>query len=97
VLLRDFGLSVPVGAPHLGQSAGYAPPERLAGATAAAADDVYALGRVLSEVLEAGGAPNPAVPNPTAWQQLAALLTSPERPRDAASVVTLLPPPAASG
>ena len=87
VLLSDFGLSVPIGAAHLGQSAGYAPPERLHGGAAAAADDVYALGRVLGEVLEA--APN--CPNSGAWRALATQLISPERPRDAGAVIELLP------
>lgn len=88
VLLSDFGLSVPLGAPHLGQSGGYTAPERLQGGLAVAADDVYALGRVLGEMVEAAH-PDP---NTAFWRQLAALLTSPERPRDAGAVLALLPP-----
>lgn len=86
VLLSDFALSVPVGELHLGQSIGYAPPERLAGARAAAADDVFALGRVVSEVLDAG------VPtaDSAAWCSLARTLTSSERPADASGVLELL-------
>lgn len=90
VLLSDFGLSVPLGAAHLGQSAGYAPPERLEGGTAAAADDVYAVGRVLGEMIDAGASASSQ--NPAAWREIAALLTSPERPREAGSVLALLPP-----
>lgn len=91
VLLSDFGLSVPIGVPHLGQSPGYAPRERVLGGVAAATDDVYALGCVLGEVLEAGA----RCENLAAWQELAALLTSRERPADAAAVLPLLPPLAA--
>lgn len=90
VLLSDFGLSVPLGAPHLGQSAGYAPPERLQGGAAAAADDVYAVGQVLGEMLDAGA--SASNPSAAAWRELAALLTSPERPPHAGTVLPLLPP-----
>jgi len=86
VLLSDFGLAVPAGELHLGQSIGYAPPERLAGGRAAPADDVYALGRVVSEVLDAGA---PAA-DPAAWRALARTLTSAERPVDASGVLDLL-------
>lgn len=89
VLLSDFGLSVPSGELHLGQSVGYAPPERLAGGRATAADDVYALGRVVNEMLDAGV---PAA-DPARWRVLAESLTSSERPKDASGVLELLPEP----
>lgn len=87
VLLSDFGLAVPVGESHRGQSPGYAPPERMHGGAASAADDVYALGRVLDDMLAAGANSQ----NLFSWRGLAALLTSDERPRDAAAVRELLP------
>ncbi len=92
VLLSDFGLSVPLGAPHLGQSAGYAPSERMHGGTAAAADDVYAVGRVLGEMLAAGA----SSPQLAAWHELAAWLTGAGRPREAGAVLALLPAPSGS-
>lgn len=88
VLLSDFGLSVPLGAPHLGASRGYVPPDRLEGGEALAADDVYALGRVIDEVLDTADAFEDA----SRWRELAASLTSASRPADAGAVLGLLPP-----
>lgn len=92
VLLSDFGLSVPLGAPHLGASRGYVPPDRLEGGEALAADDVYALGRVIDEVLDAVDILEDAVEQTVLWRQLAEFLTSANRPRDASAVLGLLPP-----
>lgn len=50
-LLADFGLARRVGEPWAGGSVGYLSPERLAGAPASPADDVYGLGRVIEDVL----------------------------------------------
>jgi tRNA A-37 threonylcarbamoyl transferase component Bud32 len=50
-LLGDFGLTVAVGSKSEPGSAGYVPPERLAGRPADPRDDVYGFGRVLEDVL----------------------------------------------
>ncbi len=50
-LLADFGLARRAGEPWAGGSPGYLSPERLAGAAASPADDVYGLGRVIEDVL----------------------------------------------
>ncbi len=54
-LLTDFGIARAVGAKAAGGSAGYVSPERMAGAPAAFADDVYGFGRTVEDVLAAGG------------------------------------------
>ena len=52
-VLGDFGVCVPAGAPALGGTPGYMSPERLDGAPSYATDDVYALGRIIEDVLGA--------------------------------------------
>jgi serine/threonine-protein kinase len=52
--LSDFGLARPFGAPGTPGSAGYVPPERIAGAEVSARDDVFGVGRIVEEILEAG-------------------------------------------
>jgi serine/threonine-protein kinase len=52
-VLSDFGLAHPVGERVGGGSRGYLSPERLSGAPASPADDVYALGRLLEDALSA--------------------------------------------
>lgn len=52
-VLGDFGISRAQGEPSLGGTPGYLAPERLGGSSADARDDVYALGRVLEDVLAA--------------------------------------------
>ena len=51
VVLADFGTARPVGATSPPGSLGYVSPERLGGAPASPADDVYGLGRVLEDAL----------------------------------------------
>ncbi len=89
-LLSDFGLAVPVGARHLGASAGYTAPERAAGRVACLEDDVYGLGRVLEQVVGRAG---PRLPSELAKRlgRVAEIAVSPNRPRDARELWNLLP------
>ncbi|MBI5534676.1 MAG: serine/threonine protein kinase [Deltaproteobacteria bacterium] len=50
-VLCDFGIAVPNASATLGGSAGYLSPERLEGRLLTPSDDVYALGRVIEDVL----------------------------------------------
>jgi serine/threonine-protein kinase len=93
-VLGDFGSGRRVGeAAPSGGTPGYLGPERLAGAPAAPGDDVYALGRILEELLfaceAAGSAPGAEL---AALEGLAraCLAAAPERPADAAAVLSLL-------
>ncbi len=54
-VLSDFGLAHPVGQVVTGGSRGYLSPERVLGKPIAPADDVYALGRILEDALDATG------------------------------------------
>ena len=51
VVLTDFGICQLVGASAVAGTPGYIAPERLDGAAAHPRDDVYALGRVIEDVL----------------------------------------------
>ncbi len=59
-LLTDFGVARRPGEAWQGGTLGYLSPQRLAGAPAALADDVYALGRLLEDVVSALGEGAPA-------------------------------------
>jgi serine/threonine-protein kinase len=52
-VLGDFGVCVPMGSPPIGGTPGYMSPERLDGSPTEASDDVYALGRIIEDVLGA--------------------------------------------
>lgn len=90
-VLSDFGLTHPVGAALSGGSRGYLSPERLGGEPLSPADDVYAVGRLVEdalEALEAGG-----VTPLASWRRLvqAALAPTGARPPDAAALAALDP------
>jgi serine/threonine-protein kinase len=89
VLVSDFGLALPFGSPHLGASAGYVSPERQAGASASAPDDVFSLGCILERVLDAVGERGPFATEP--WRALADRLTRGDRPPDAGAALALVP------
>jgi hypothetical protein len=86
--LSDFGNARPVGAPSPPGSFGYVSPERLAGRASDARDDVYALGRVIEDVLASVG----QVDDGARWRALAARCIGADdtRPRDGAAVVAIL-------
>ncbi len=90
-VLSDFGLAHRGGERVSGGSRGYLSPERLAGEALSPADDVYALGRVLEDALEAlaSGAPDAEALAP--WRRLvqAALAPADRRPKDAAELAAL--------
>lgn len=86
-LLTDFGIARPVGAAPAGGSAGYVSPERLSGAQASFADDVYGFGRTVEDVLAAS--PDRAAPA-LARFVTACLAPAEQRPADAARLVELL-------
>jgi len=89
--LADFGNARRPGEPSPPGSLGYVSPERLAGRPSDPRDDVYALGRVVEDVLHAvEGAPDAA-----RWRKLAALCTAAgdARPRDAEAASFLLSEP----
>jgi serine/threonine-protein kinase len=50
-ILSDFGIAVRCGEPNRGGSTGYLSPERLAGAPVEPSDDIYALGRILEDII----------------------------------------------
>lgn len=87
-LLTDFGIARRVGEPSPAGSLGYVSPERLAGRASDPRDDVYGLGRMLEDVLEALG-PSPET---SAFRPLASVCTGPdrERPADARALYTRL-------
>lgn len=86
VCLTDFGLTLPAGATPLGGTPGYLPPERLEGSCVAPSDDVYALGRIVEELVAASPVED------TVADALVRPLTGPRdtRPQDAAAVLALL-------
>lgn len=96
-VLSDFGIARRPGERSEAGSAGYVPPERLAGAAAEPADDVYAFGRVLEDVLEAAerhasGRDHSHGPD-AAWRRAADACLAPAdaRPRDGATLLSILP------
>jgi serine/threonine-protein kinase len=88
-MLADFGTARRLGEPSPPGSPGYVSPERLAGRASDPADDVYGFGRVLAEVLDAGGAGSEDPPGAAAWRALAAECIAPAgaRPRDGAALL----------
>lgn len=93
-VLSDFGLAHPAGRRIPGGSLGYLSPERLSSRPLALDDDVYALGRILDDALDAlERAPEPPPADEVAaWRQLAELATAPRptRPADAAELLARL-------
>jgi tRNA A-37 threonylcarbamoyl transferase component Bud32 len=88
-LLADFGIARRAGEVSPPGSLGYVAPERLAGAAAAFTDDVFGLGRLLEDVLDA----LPEHPELVArFRPLATACTGPleTRPPTAAAVLTRL-------
>ncbi len=85
-ILADFGIARPAGSPGGGGSAGYVAPERLAGAPASPADDVYGFGRTLEDVLDALELERADLAAVVA----ACLSPVTERPKDADELLTLL-------
>ncbi len=85
-ILSDFGLARHSGQPLFGGSLGYMSPERLAGASATFAEDVYAFGRIIEDVLSAAGEPS------AAWSRVVHQLLAPveSRPVDARAVLDVL-------
>jgi hypothetical protein len=86
--LSDFGTARRVGEPSPPGSFGYVSPERLKGRMSDPRDDVYALGRVIEEVLAA----LPGAGNGRYWRSLAARCIGDDdvRPQDGAAVVALI-------
>lgn len=87
-LLADFGISRRAGEPAPPGSMGYVSPERLAGRASDPRDDIFAVGRVLEDVL---AAVSPGA-RPRALLDLAAQCTGPDamRPPDGRTLVTRL-------
>ena len=92
-VLTDFGTARRVGEPAPPGSLGYVSPERLAGRPSDPRDDVFGLGRVLEDALDALAAPV-TFGEPSAafarWRALASACTGPDpsRPDDARALVT---------
>ncbi len=90
-VLSDFGLAHAPGQRVSGGSLGYLSPERLASEPLAADDDVYALGRILDDALDAleRSERPPAAADLAPWRQIAGLATAarPHRPADAAALL----------
>ncbi len=90
-VLSDFGLAHPLGRRVSGGSLGYLSPERLSSQPIAPDDDVYALGRILDDALDAleRAAEPPPAAEVAVWRQLAELATAPRpaRPADAAALL----------
>jgi eukaryotic-like serine/threonine-protein kinase len=86
-VLSDFGLARQSGQEVDGGSFGYVSPERLSGGRASSADDVYALGRTLEDVLAAiARAPADARPPDdqlAGWRRRAERALAPEASRSA--------------
>jgi serine/threonine-protein kinase len=86
-VLSDFGLAHPIGSVIDGGSFGYLSPERLLGEAVTAADDVYGLGRILEDALDAlGRAPEAERPPAEAlarWRQVARAALTPLAARPA--------------
>lgn len=99
-VLGDFGVCVRAGAPGVGGTPGYMSPERLDGGASEPQDDVYALGRIIEDVL---GARDDADLSEHALERtaqearaygklaLACMAEAAERPPDAMAVARLLP------
>jgi serine/threonine-protein kinase len=88
-MLADFGTARRLGDPSPPGSPGYVSPERLAGRASDPRDDVYGFGRVLADVLDAGGPGGVGDPaGAAAWRALAAECLAPgdARPRDGAAL-----------
>lgn len=83
-VISDFGLAHPVGQVVAGGSRGYLSPERLSGEPITPADDVYALGRILEDALNALGERDLG-----SWRHgvALALASAEERPRDARALL----------
>jgi len=100
-VLSDFGLAHPPGQCVPGGSLGYLSPERLSSLPLQLDDDVYALGRILDDALDAlEQAPEaPAAAEVALWRQIAAEATAPRpaRPADAAVLLDRLPRTAPGG
>jgi serine/threonine-protein kinase len=98
-VLGDFGVCHPAGEPSPGGTPGYMSPERLGGAPAEPADDVYAVGRIIEDVLAArddgqldASARAASEPEARTFAKvaLACLDDAAARPRDAAALLRLL-------
>jgi tRNA A-37 threonylcarbamoyl transferase component Bud32 len=93
-VLTDFGLAQDVGAGLPGGSFGYVSPERLERESADPADDVYALGRLLEDALEALERTDPSYAAGEEARRLRPLaerlLAGRERPPNAGAVLLLL-------
>ncbi len=91
-VVSDFGLAQRPGQVLVGGSLGYLSPERIAGRPLEQSDDVFALGRILEDVLdclrEHGGAEEPP-----AWRRVARRATAElaDRPPDAVHLLDHLP------
>jgi len=87
-VLTDFGIARRVGEPSPPGSLGYVSPERLAGRASDPRDDVYGLGRMLEDVIEAVG----PVADALKLRPFASVCTGPdaERPADARALYTRL-------
>ncbi|NUP10303.1 MAG: protein kinase [Polyangiaceae bacterium] len=88
-LLSDFGIARAVGTRSSGGSAGYLSPERLSGAPASFADDVYGFGRTVEDVLAAAGPGQSPALEPLLR---ACLGPAASRPESGARLVELLAP-----
>jgi serine/threonine-protein kinase len=84
-VLADFGAARCTGEAHAAGTIGYMSPERLAGGVADPRDDVYALGRLIEDVIEACGHAEEEQP-----VLRACLLAADERPADASAVLEWL-------
>lgn len=88
-VISDFGLACRAGERALGGSMGYLSPERVLGEALSAADDVYALGRLVEDALSAidrsPAAARAASPERDRWRRLARAATAERaaRPSDA--------------
>jgi serine/threonine-protein kinase len=90
-LLADFGSARRAGEPSPPGSLGYVSPERLDGRASDPRDDVFGLGRVLEDVLDAlHEVADPAIS--ARWRPLATACTGPDaaRPSDARAVLVRL-------
>lgn len=98
-VLGDFGVCAPAGSPPIGGTPGYMSPERLDGGASETRDDVYALGRIIEDVLGARDdaaldgaalAASEAEARRYAKIALACLADADERPPDAMAVAKLV-------
>jgi serine/threonine-protein kinase len=96
-LLGDFGICLPVGEASLAGTRGYLAPERLAGGGAHPRNDVYAMGRILEDVLAAcdAAAVDPAAHGANGLQRwtrvaLTCLAGAETRPENASALLELV-------